>query len=133
MKLPSLEISATWRDLPRVTLGVALVWVLLAAGVELGFSGSLREADQGLRTAARFALDHPEVHVSPRVLPVARALMPSFESNEAFDFLRRKAAVAGGTQDQFDGLSAEAFDKLVPGERVEVKVRRLKRHLRVEE
>ena len=103
------QLGEPWRSLPLVTLALALVWLGSAAAIEFGFSGALRDANDRLRTVGRFALEHPEVSVAPRVLPLARALLPSFESNEAFDFLRRSGAAPGGTQDQFEELSARAF------------------------
>ncbi len=109
MKMLWRQLGDPWRSLPLVTLALVLVWLGFAATIELGFSGALRDADHRLRTAGRFALQHPEVSVAPRVLPLARALLPSFESNKAFDFLRRKGAAPGGTQDQFEELSATAF------------------------
>ncbi|MBW2269837.1 MAG: rhomboid family intramembrane serine protease [Deltaproteobacteria bacterium] len=107
--MPWRQLGEPWRSLPLVTLGLAVLWLVFATVIELGFARSLRDADHRLRTAARFALEHPEVQVGPRVLPVAKVLMPLFESNEVFSFLRRRGVEPGGTQDQFDELSTTAL------------------------
>lgn len=106
MKLPRPQLPEPWCRLPLVSLGLAATWLVFALVVQLGFATLLRDAEQQLRSAARFAIQHPEVKVQPRLLPVARRLMPSFESNEMFDFLRGKSAAA---QAQFDELSAAAL------------------------
>lgn len=67
--------------------------------------------------------DHTRQHAVPAEL-LWQAMRPDEGWISAYAFVGRNGMLR---------LSADAFDKLVPGERVEVRVRRLKRHLRPDE
>jgi membrane associated rhomboid family serine protease len=111
----SVELPAppAWlAGLPLVSVGIAAVWLLSLLAIELGFSGARREAEGRLLAAARFAIEHPEVEIDPRLLPVAHAVLPGFESNEMFAFLRAGRGTDRSSQQRFDGLARDAFAAL---------------------
>jgi membrane associated rhomboid family serine protease len=110
LELPALPAWLT--RLPLVSVGIAVVWLLSLLTIELGFSGARREAEGRLLTAARFAIEHPEVDVDPRLLPVTHAVLPGFESNEMFAFLRSGRGTDHSSQARFDALSGAAFAAL---------------------
>lgn len=112
MRLPWPQMPERVRRLPLMSLGLAGLWLVAALIVQGGFAGAQRESEHGLLAAARYALQHPEVAIEPRVLPVAQALMPGFEDNEMFDFLRRKRGEPSESQVHFDGLATEALAAL---------------------
>jgi membrane associated rhomboid family serine protease len=111
----SLELPAppAWvLRLPLVSVGIAVVWLVSLLVIELGFSGARREADAHLLAAARFAIEHPEVEVDPRLLPVTHAVLPGFESNEMFAFLRTGRGTDHSSQARSDSLAEAAFAAL---------------------
>ncbi|MDJ0850124.1 MAG: rhomboid family intramembrane serine protease [Myxococcota bacterium] len=106
--LPRLPDGLT--RLPLVCLTVSAVWLLVAAVVGLGFGSQASLAEQRVRAAVDYAIQNPVVEVPPRLVPAVRAVMPSFDSNEMFAFLRD--ADNAGTQAEFDVLVAAAFETL---------------------
>ncbi len=98
------------KSLPLVCLVVVSLWLLITAVVGLGFASRAERAEERMREAVDYAIENPVVKVPPRLLPAVRAVMPSFESNEMFAFLRD--AESGGEQAEFDVLVAGAFDAL---------------------
>ena len=114
MQRPRIELPDWLVRLPLVSLGVAALWLLLCLVVEVGYAGHRRTVEADVDAAVRFALDQPAVAIAPRLLPAVRSVMPGFESNEMFDFLRGTGGGNGGPtpQEQFDALAFRAFDGL---------------------
>jgi membrane associated rhomboid family serine protease len=110
VKVPHIQLPSGAATLPLVTLSLAAIWLLTASVVGLGYRGELSRADAELRLVARQVIHHPELEIPDRLLPVARDLMPGFESNEMFDFLRKEEG-DGGAQDRFDARAAAALAK----------------------
>jgi len=75
--------------LPLVSLG--LVCVLLAAFpvLHFGYSSLRANVQADFKEAVGFAIRNPTVPIPPRLLPVIRAVLPNFDSNETFAFLKK--------------------------------------------
>lgn len=106
MSRPRIRWPVWATQLPLVSVVLATLWLIGALVVGIGFRGDLARAGLELGAAARFAIQHPEVRIDPRLLPVARELMPGFESNEMFSFLRNKRNRVTGSQEQFEDMAA---------------------------
>ena len=76
-------------QLPLLSLG--LVCILLASFPVLHFGySSLRASVQAdFKEAVGFAIRNPTVQIPPRLLPVIREILPNFDSNETFAFLKK--------------------------------------------
>jgi membrane associated rhomboid family serine protease len=100
--------------LPAVSLGLVVVWLMVSLIVQLGFASQRQIVERKLREAVSFVIHNPVVEVDARLVPAVRAVMPSFESNEMFAFLRKKRPEGDGAtpQERFDVLAASAFDAL---------------------
>lgn len=98
--------------LPALSLGLALVLLLSFPVVELGFASRLSAIHDELRAAVDFAIRNPMVQIEPRLLPVIRGVLPSFDSNEIFDFLKRGARTRQQKQQAFDQLVWQGFESL---------------------
>ena len=109
MKVPRIQIPAGLGGLPLVSITLAVVWLVTGLGIGLGFHADLADADAKLRAVARQVIHQPELRVPGRLLPVAQSLMPGFESNEMFAFLRREGGDDGGAQERFDERAAAAL------------------------
>jgi membrane associated rhomboid family serine protease len=116
MKWPRVEIpiSEWMRRLPAVSVGLVVVWIVASAVLQLGYASQLRSAREELGEAVGYAIQNPVVAVDPRMFPVVRAVMPGFDSNEVFAFLRhgRSGRQGPSPQEHFDALSAQAFRSL---------------------
>jgi len=102
IKVPDWLALPVWMSrLPVLSLGLVVVWLVVNLIVQVGF------ASHGRRVEDEFEVD-------PRLLPAVRAVMPSFESNEMFSFLRKKRPKGDEVtpQERFDLLAAGAFDAL---------------------
>jgi membrane associated rhomboid family serine protease len=115
IELPDWLALPPWmRRLPALSLGLVVVWLLVNLIVQVGFASHRQSVERGLREAVSFVIHNPVVEVDERLLPAVRAVMPNFDSNEMFAFLRKGQAKHDGTtpQERFDVLSASAFDAL---------------------
>jgi membrane associated rhomboid family serine protease len=114
MRRPRLEIPERLQRLPLLSVSIVVLWVMATAVVELLWAPLLRTVEGDLQAAVEFAIRNPVVEVDARLLPAVRAVMPEFESNEMFAFLRRSPAQGGGAspQERFDALAAQAFASL---------------------
>jgi membrane associated rhomboid family serine protease len=114
MRRPRLEIPERLQRLPLLSVSIVVLWVMATAVVELLWAPLLRTVEGDLQAAVEFAIRNPVVEVDARLLPAVRAVMPEFESNEMFAFLRRTPAQGGGAspQERFDALAAQAFASL---------------------
>jgi membrane associated rhomboid family serine protease len=106
---PRIELPTWLRGLPVLSVGLAALWLLVGLAVEVGYSARAERGALEMRGAVQYALDHPAVKVPPRLLPPIRALMPGFESNEMFAFLRKTPASGPNPQEEFDVMVARAF------------------------
>jgi membrane associated rhomboid family serine protease len=61
--------------------------------------------------AVDFAIRNPTVQIPPRLLPAIRAVLPNFDSNEIFAFLK-KGRDENALQKEFEGVVTRAFDNL---------------------
>lgn len=110
MGRPHIELPPWLGGLPLLSLGLAALWLLTGLLVELGYASLEERSALEVRSAVQYAIDHPAVKVPPRLLPAIRAVMPGFESNETFAFLRKaRGSGSGPQQEEFDGLVARAF------------------------
>ena len=75
--------------LPLVSLGLALVMLLVFPIVHFAFAEDLAAVRTDLRAAVDFAIRNPTIRIDPRLLPIVRDILPDFESNEIFAFLKR--------------------------------------------
>jgi membrane associated rhomboid family serine protease len=116
MKRPRVEVPIPeWmRRLPAVSVGLVVVWIVASVVLQLGYASQLRSAKEELGEAVGYAIQNPVVAVDPRMFPVVRSVMPGFDSNEVFAFLRhgRSAQQGPSPQERFDALSAQAFSSL---------------------
>lgn len=110
MGAPRIELPPWMRGLPALSVGLAALWLLVGLAVEIGYAARAEDAALEIRSAVQYALDHPAVKVPQRLLAPIRAVMPGFESNEMFAFLRK--AQASGPQEEFDLMVARAFASL---------------------
>ena len=97
--------------LPLLSLG--LVCVLLASFpvLHLGYSALQSSVQADFKEAVGFAIRNPAVQIPPRLLPVIRVVLPNFDSNETFAFLK-KSGDEKVRQKEFEGLVTRAFDQL---------------------
>jgi membrane associated rhomboid family serine protease len=109
-----LELPPWVSRLPAVSLGLVVAWLLVSLIVQVGFASQRQSVERNLREAVSFVIQNPVVEIDERLLPAVRAVMPSFESNEMFAFLRKKRPEGDGTtpQERFEVLAARAFDAL---------------------
>ena len=112
MSRPRISLPQWLDGLPVVSVGLAALWLTLGLALEVGFAGQAGRGATQMRAAVQYALDNPAVQVPPRLLPAIRAVMPGFESNEMFAFLRDAGEGASGRQMEFDGLAAAAFERV---------------------
>jgi membrane associated rhomboid family serine protease len=114
MQRARIGMPAWLGRLPAVSLALALLWLLTTAAVEVGFAEHGRRVEAEVDAAVRFAIQNPAVAIHTRLLPAVRAVMPGFESNEMFAFLRKASGGGDGPtlQEQFDVMAARAFDDL---------------------
>lgn len=117
MQLPRVDLPdlPDWLTrLPAVSVGIAVVWLVSALVVQVGFAQHRERVEDEVHAAVRFAINNPVVRIQPRLLPAVRAVMPGFDSNEMFAFLRHAGASDGGAtlQERADLLSARAFASL---------------------
>jgi membrane associated rhomboid family serine protease len=113
--IPDWLTPPEWLNrIPALSLGLVVVWLLVTLIVQIGFASRSENAERTVHEAVSFAIRNPVVEVDPRLIPAVQAVMPSFESNEMFAFLRKKRAPSDGTtpQERFDILAARAFDAL---------------------
>jgi membrane associated rhomboid family serine protease len=97
--------------LPLLSLG--LVCVLLASFpvFHLGYS-SLRENVQAdFKEVVGFAIRNPTVQIPPRLLPVIQEVLPNFDANQTFAFLK-KSGDEKARQKEFEGVVTRAFEQL---------------------
>jgi membrane associated rhomboid family serine protease len=95
-----------------VSLGLVALWLAVGLSMEIGFAAHADRGAAQMRGAVHYALDHPAVRVPPRLLPAIRAVMPAFESNEMFAFLRKANGGEGTRQEEFEVLAAAAFARV---------------------
>ena len=104
-----------WLDgVPVLSLGLAVVWLVAGLAVQLAYTSHLHKAERELQAAVGFAIQNPVVVVGPRLLPVLQTVIPGFDGNEVFSFLRKQPT--GGEeptlQRDFGVLVARAFETL---------------------
>jgi membrane associated rhomboid family serine protease len=109
-----LALPAWLSRLPAVSLGLVVLCLLVNLIVQVGFASERRNVERQLREAVSFVIHNPVVEIDARLLPAVRAVMPTFESNEMFAFLRKKRPRSDETtpQERFEMLAARAFDAL---------------------
>ena len=100
--------------LPLVSVGVVLVLLLVFLVVEFGYASQRDEVNEQLREVVYSAINNPMVQIDPRLLPVIRGVLPDFESNELFDFLKngRGKRKRAEQQQKFDAQVSRAFSAL---------------------
>lgn len=106
------ETRALLREGPALTLGLCGLLALVLLGVQLGWAGSLRLAQSELAAVVDFAIHHPAVEVDPRLVPAVQAVVPSFDGNATFAFLRETGRPSRSLledQEAFDVLAARAL------------------------
>ena len=96
---------------PFVSVGLAAVLLLGFLATEIGFRAERREVHLAAKEAVEHAVSNPVVEVGPRMMPIVRAVVPGFDANETFDFLRRKGT-RPKEQVRFDALAAETLESL---------------------
>jgi membrane associated rhomboid family serine protease len=114
MRQPGSGFREWLGKLPAVSVGLVASWLLVALVVQLGYASHLQRARDELYAVASYAIRDPVVEVSARVLPVVRAVMPSFENEYVLGFLREKKVRGKGpdSQQRFDELVTQAFSTL---------------------
>jgi len=97
--------------LPLLSLG--LVCVLLASFPVFHFGHLAQRASvqADFKEAVDFAIRNPTVQIPPRLLPAIRAVLPNFDSNEIFAFLK-KGRDESALQKEFEGVVTRTFDNL---------------------
>jgi hypothetical protein len=85
-----------WQDLPIVTLGVMVSWILVSLTVLLGYSSRLGEASESYYSAANLAIREPIVDVKGPYLDLVRAVVPEFENDNMLEFMRKKSTPSDG-------------------------------------
>jgi membrane associated rhomboid family serine protease len=97
--------------LPLLSLG--LVCVLLASFpvFHVGYSALRANVRADFEEVVDFAIRNPTVQIPPRLLPVIRAVLPNFDGNETFAFLK-KSRDESAQQKEFEGVVTRAFDRL---------------------
>ena len=100
--------------LPLVSTGLVLALLVSFLVIRVAFSARFEAADTELSRAVEFAIQNPMVEIDPRLLPAIRAVMPTFESNETFAFLKEgKGRKMGATrQEELDALERVALARL---------------------
>jgi membrane associated rhomboid family serine protease len=104
--------TAWWRrvrELPFVSLGLAALVLVTFLVIQAGYSARLDMAHLEVSEAVGYAIENPVVEIPERLLPAIRAVLPTFESNEMFSFLKQADAGKGGTSHQ------ARFDERVQG------------------
>jgi len=104
-----------WLDgVPVLSIGLAVVWLVAGLVVQLTYTSHLQKAERELQAAVTFAIHNPAVVVGPRLLPVLRTVLPDFDGNEVFSFLRNKPTGRDEPtlQRDFGALVARAFATL---------------------
>jgi membrane associated rhomboid family serine protease len=114
MRQPSIRWP-NWLDgVPVLSIGLAVVWLVAGLAVQLAYTSHLHKAERELQAAVSFAIHNPAVVVGPRLLPVLRTVIPGFDGNEVFSFLRKQPT--GGEkptlQRDFGALVSRAFATL---------------------
>ena len=96
---------------PFVSDGLAAVLLLAFATSQIGFRAGRRALHLAAQEAVEYAVQNPVVEVGPRMMPIVRAVVPGFDANETFDFLRRKGT-GPAEQERFDALAAPPLESL---------------------
>lgn len=81
-----------WKNWPLLSLGIAVLWVVVYLVVEVGYGGQLRASRDAHYEAARLTSREPMIEVSDANLPVVRAVNPSFENDALLEFMRERSA-----------------------------------------
>ena len=97
--------------LPLLSLGLACVLLASFPVVHLGYSALRASVRADFKEAVDFAIRNPTVQIPPRLLPVIRAVLPNFDSNETFAFLN-KGRGESARQKEFEGVVTRAFNHL---------------------
>ncbi len=97
--------------LPLLSLGFACVLLASFPVFHFGYSALRASVRADFKEAVDFAIRNPTVQVPPRLLPVIRAVLPSFDGNEIFAFLK-KGRDENALQNEFEGVVTRAFDHL---------------------
>jgi membrane associated rhomboid family serine protease len=97
--------------LPLVSLGLVCILLVSFPVFHFGFSGQRESVQADFKEAVDFAIHNPTVQIPPRLLPAIRAVLPNFESNEIFSFLK-KGRDESALQQEFGGVVNRAFDNL---------------------
>ncbi len=96
---------------PFVSVGLATVLLLSFVTIEIGFRAERRALQLAALETVEHAVQNPVVEVGPRMMPIVRAVVPGFDANETFDFLRRKGK-RPAEQVRFDALAAQTLESL---------------------
>ena len=97
--------------LPLLSLGLACVLLASFPVLHFGYSTLRTSVRTDFDAAVDFAIRNPSVQIPPRLLPVIRAVLPDFDSNETFAFLN-KSRGENARQKEFEGLVTSAFEQL---------------------
>ncbi|MBW2540717.1 MAG: rhomboid family intramembrane serine protease [Deltaproteobacteria bacterium] len=97
--------------LPLLSLGLACVLLLSFPAIQIGYSSLQASVQADIKEAVGFAIRNPTVQIPPRLLPVIRAVLPNFDSNETFAFLK-KSGDDEARQQEFDALVTRTFEQL---------------------
>jgi membrane associated rhomboid family serine protease len=97
--------------LPLVSLGLACVLLASFPVFHFGYSALRASVRADFGEAVGFAIRNPAVQIPPRLLPAVRAVLPDFDSNETFAFLKKSGAESA-RQKEFEAVVTRAFDRL---------------------
>jgi len=102
------------RDLPIVSLGLAAIFLVTFLVIQVGYSARLGVARLEVSEAVEYAIENPVVDVPERLLPAIRAVLPTFDSNEMFSFLKKGRGAKTGARHQarFDPMVQVALARL---------------------
>ncbi len=97
--------------LPLLSLGFVCVLLASFPVFHFGYSAQRASVRADFQEAVDFAIRNPTVQIPPRLLPAIRAVLPNFDSNEIFAFLK-KGRDKSALQKEFEGVVTRAFDNL---------------------
>ena len=80
------------KSLPLLSVGLAVVWLLVGLGIEIGYGSMLRESREAHYHAARLTANDATIEVSDAQMKVVRAVNPDFENDSLLEFMRRKSS-----------------------------------------
>ena len=107
-------IPANLRELPPLSLGVAVLWTAAFLVMQLGYADLLRDAGRAHHEAAQLANRHPTIKIDAEQMQVVRAVDHDFETDSLFSgFMERSRGEELATiQATFDETVGHAQSRL---------------------